>query len=154
MGRPAAAELEFMRPRGLEPAERDGSKDERERMSADQDVASFISSSFRSVWAIELLLHLKRNQEHDWSTADLVQAMRASELVVSSGLASLLSAGLVVQDASGASRYAPASPEIERLAEATEALYAKKPDAVRRIIVTSASDGVAAFADAFRLRRE
>jgi hypothetical protein len=123
-------------------------------MSADQDVARFIGSSFRSVWAIELLMHLKRYQERDWSTADLVQAMRASELVVSSGLASLLAAGLVVQDESGASRYAPASPDIERLADATEALYAKKPDAVRRIIVSSAADGLAAFADAFRLRRE
>ena len=123
-------------------------------MSADQDVTRFIGSSFRSVWAIELLLHLKRNQERDWSTADLVHVMRASELVVSSGLASRLAAGLVVQDVSGASRYAPASPEIERLADATQVLYAKKPDAVRRMIVASASDGVAAFADAFRLRRE
>lgn len=123
-------------------------------MPADQEVARFIGGSFRSVWAIELLLHLKRNQEREWSTADLVKAMRASELVVSSGLASLLAAGLVVQDQSGVCRYAPASPDIERLADATEALYAKKPDAVRRMIVAAASDGVAAFADAFRLRRD
>ena len=123
-------------------------------MPADQEVARFIGGSFRSVWAIELLLHLKRNQEREWSTADLVQAMRASELVVSSGLASLLAAGLVVQDESGACRYAPASPDIERLADATEALYAKKPDSVRRMIVAAASDGVAAFADAFRLRKD
>ncbi len=123
-------------------------------MSAEQDVARFIGSSFRSVWAIELLLHLKQNPTHDWSTEDLVGAMRASELVVSNGLASLLAAGLVVQHANGASRYAPASPDIERLADATEDLYARKPDAVRRIIVTSAAGGVTAFANAFRLRRE
>ena len=123
-------------------------------MSADQEVAVFIRSSFRSVWAIELLLHLKRHGERDWSTADLVGAMRASELVVSNGLNSLQAAGLVVADEHGRVRYAPASPDIERLADATEALYAKKPDAVRRMIVAAASDGVTAFADAFRLRKD
>lgn len=123
-------------------------------MPVDRDVSGFIGSSFRSVWAIELLLYLKRNPGRDWSTAELVHALRASELVVSGGLASLLAAGLVVQDPSGASRYAPASVEIERLADATETLYAKKPDAVRRMIASSAGDGIAAFADAFRLRRD
>jgi hypothetical protein len=54
----------------------------------------------------------------------------------------------------GRARYAPASPDIERLAEGTERLYAKKPDAVRRLIVAAATDGLAAFADAFRLRRD
>jgi hypothetical protein len=123
-------------------------------MPAEQEVARFIGGSFRSVWAIELLLHLKRNQEREWSTADLVRALRGSELVVSSGLASLLAAGLVVEEGSGACRYAPASADIEHLADATEALYARKPDAVRRMIVAAASDGATAFADAFRLRRD
>ena len=121
---------------------------------ADQDVASFIGSSFRSVWAIELMLHLKRHPQRDWSKAELVEALRASELVVSSGLSSLLAAGLVVRNEEGAARYAPASPEIESMADATEALYAKKPDAVRRTIVAAAADDLAAFADAFRLRRD
>ncbi len=123
-------------------------------MVPDQEVTQFIGSTFRSIWAIELLLHLKRQPDRNWPMADLVTAMRASELVVSNGLASLLAAGLVVQDEGGFSRYAPVSPELERLIDATEALYARKPDAVRRVIVTSATDGIAAFADAFRLKRD
>jgi hypothetical protein len=123
-------------------------------MPADQDVARFISSSFRSVWAIELLLHLKRHADRNWSKGELVDTLRASELVVTSAVQSLLAAGLVIEDEDGSARYAPASPDTEHLAEATEALYAKKPDAVRRMIVASASDGVTAFADAFRLRRD
>ena len=123
-------------------------------MPAEPDISSFIGSSFRSVWAIELLLHLKRNADRAWSKGDLVGALRASELVVSNALGSLFAAGLVVEDEGGRARYAPASPDIGRLADATEALYAKKPDAVRRMIVAGASDGVTAFADAFRLRRD
>lgn len=123
-------------------------------MPAHEDVRAFISSTFRSVWALELLLHLKRHHGRDWPTADLISAIRASEHVVSNGLASLLAAGLVVQDADGASRYAPASPDIERLVDAAEALYAKKPDAVRRIIVAATAGGITAFSEAFRLRRD
>jgi hypothetical protein len=123
-------------------------------MPADQDVVSFIRSSFRSVWTIELLLHLKRSPERDWARAELVHALRASELVVLNGINSLLAAGLVIQNEDGTTRYAPAAPDIEEMADATEALYAMKPDAVRRMIVASAADGVTAFADAFRLRRD
>ncbi len=125
-----------------------------ERMVADQEVAHFIGSTFRSIWTIELLLHRKRQSNRMWPMADLVTAMRANESVVWNGLPSLLAAGLVVLDEEGFSRYAPVSPEMERLIEATEALYAKKRDAVRRVIVTSATDGVAVFADAFRLKRD
>lgn len=123
-------------------------------MAADPDVSSFIASSFRSVWAIELLLHLKRNADRSWAKAELVETLRASELVVSNALRSLAASGLVVEDEGDGVRYAPASPDIEQLADATEALYAKKPDAVRRIVVASATGGLTAFADAFRLRRD
>jgi hypothetical protein len=123
-------------------------------MPSDQELESFIRSSFRSVWAIELMLHLKRGPRRDWTTGELVQALRASDLVVASGLQSLVAAGLALMQEDGRARYAPASPDIERLAEGTERLYAKKPDAVRRLIVAAATDGLAAFADAFRLRRD
>ena len=122
--------------------------------AADQDVASFIRSSFRSVWAIELMLHLKRNSGRGWQRQELVEALRASDLVVANALEALVAAGLCLTLEDGAVRYAPASPDIERLADATEELYARKPDAVRRLIVAAAGDGLAAFADAFRLRRD
>ena len=122
-------------------------------MPSNEELASFIRSSFRSVWAIELMLHLKRSPR-DWSNADLVEVLRASDLVVRNGTEALVAAGLAVAQEDGRVRYAPASPDIERLADATEELYAKKPDAVRRLIVAAASDGLTAFADAFRLRRD
>lgn len=122
-------------------------------MNSEQELASFIRSSFRSVWAIELMLHLKRNPR-DWSKAELVDALRASELVVANGVESLIAAGLALAQNEERVRYAPASPDAERLAEATESLYAKRPDAVRRMIIAGLGDGVTAFADAFRLRRD
>jgi hypothetical protein len=123
-------------------------------MSVDQDLAAFIRSSFRSVWTLELLLHLKRGADREWTQAELVETLRASDLVVRGALDGLLAGGLVVQMAEGSTRYAPASPDLARLVDDAEALYAKRPDAVRRMIVAGASGGAAAFADAFRLRKD
>ena len=122
-------------------------------MSAEDEVAPFIASSFRSVWSLELLLLLK-SERRPWTPEELVIALRASELVVTQALRSLVAAGLALEDGNGAATYMPASGDLEKLVEQTEQLYARKPDAVRRMIVASASSGLSAFADAFRLRRD
>jgi hypothetical protein len=122
-------------------------------MPASDELAGFIRSHFRSVWSLELLLFLKRRPEA-WPPDALVEALRASDAVVATGLDSLLAGGLIVLEGEGLARYAPATADLDRLAGEAEALYGKKPDAVRRLIVLSAGSGVSAFADAFRLRRD
>ena len=42
----------------------------------------------------------------------------------------------------------------EELIDAAIQLYAKSPDKVRRLIISAASPGLTAFADAFRLRKD
>jgi hypothetical protein len=123
-------------------------------MPAKQEVASFIRSTFRSVWALELLCFLRKHQDRGWAQSALVTAMRSSELVVAQSVQSLLAAGLVVIEGEGAVRYQPASDTLDRMAETAEALYAQRPDAVRRMIVSAASSPVNQFADAFKLRKD
>lgn len=123
-------------------------------MASRQEVSGFIRSTFRSVWALELLLFLKRNNDRTWSHVDLVTGLRGSDLVVTQGLESLAAAGLILTEENGKVRYQPVSGEIARLADQAEQLYARSPDAVRRLIVLPASDGLAAFADSFRLRKD
>lgn len=123
-------------------------------MTSEQELAGFIRSTFRSVWTLELLLYLKDHRDRAWSRADLVQGLRASDSIVSTGLDSLLAAGLIIVEADGSACYRPVSADVEALAEGAEALYAQRPDAVRRLIVDPAADGLTAFADAFRLRRD
>jgi len=118
-----------------------------------EEIAAFIRSSFRSVWSLELLLLLKREPERSWSRADLVAQLRASDLVVDQGVDVLHAAGLVLTDASGAVCYRPLSDDLAAMVEQAEALYARSPNAVRRVITAPATRGLAAFADAFRLRR-
>jgi hypothetical protein len=121
-------------------------------MTGQDQLAGFIRATFRSIWQLEILLLLKREPGYRSETA-IVAALRASDLIVSRAIALLAAAGLVVVDGEGRAAYGPASEEGARLVEATEALYARSPDAVRRLIVGTPS-GLAAFADAFRLRKD
>ena len=40
------------------------------------------------------------------------------------------------------------------MVEQTQAVYAAKPDSIRRLIISSSSSGLSEFADSFRLRRD
>lgn len=119
----------------------------------DKEVARFIRSSFRSVWSLELLL-LLRSERRSWSRDELISALRASELVINNALELLVAGGLVSLDADGAARYTPVSEGVDDLVGQTGELYARKPDAVRRMIISAAASSLTAFADAFRLRED
>jgi hypothetical protein len=123
-------------------------------MASQEEVSGFIAATFRSVWALELLCLLRQNRERSLSRAEMVAGLRGSDLVVSQSVESLSAAGLVLVEPDGATRFSPASAQLDRLAEQAEALYRKSPDAVRRTIIAAAHPGIAAFADAFRLRKE
>ena len=122
-------------------------------MGADDDLTRFIESSFPSVWSLEVLLLLRREQQ-GCSREQLVQALRASDLVINQALSSLVAGGLAVVDSAGLATYMPASKEISVLVDKTEDLYARRPDAVRRTIISGSMTGLTAFVDAFRLRKD
>ena len=90
-------------------------------MTSPDDLLRFIGSSFRSVWALEVLLVLKR-EPRQWTHAELVSTMRASELVVSRALDALLAAGLVSIEGEGA-RYMPVNASVAECVEQVEKLY-------------------------------
>ena len=123
-------------------------------MPSKDEVASFIRTTFRSVWALELIGFLRQHRDRALSHADMVAELRGSDLVVSQSVAALAAAGLIAAEADGSARYAPASRHLDALVEQSASLYASSPDAVRRMIVAAANPGLAAFADAFRLRKD
>jgi hypothetical protein len=115
------------------------------------DLLHFVAASFPSVWALELLLTLKA-ERRAWPQDDLVAKLRASELVVSKALDALVVAGLASVDPRGAT-YSPVNAEVDSTIERVEQLYRRRPNAVRRAIVSAQTGSAAAFADAFKLRR-
>jgi hypothetical protein len=118
----------------------------------DEELHSFIGSSFRSVWALELILLLK-SEPRSWSHGELVTTLRASELVVNNALDGLVAAGMASVDEHGAT-YLPVNDEIAQCVDEVERLYRTKPNAVRRAIIAASSSSATAFADAFKLRKD
>lgn len=113
----------------------------------------FVRSAFGSIWSLELLLVLRQRPEHRWTREELIEALRASEQVLTRSTGDLAAAGLIAMDAEGRAFYAPASPELEETVAAVAALYASRPGMVRRLIVGGGADSVVSFADAFRFRK-
>ena len=120
--------------------------------SSTDNLLRFIGSSFQSVWALELLLILKRHRRL-WPHDELVATMRASELVVSKAVDSLVAAGLASVEGQEVI-YMPINDDVATCVDELESLYAVRPDAVRRAIVSAGSSGASAFADAFKLRKD
>lgn len=116
----------------------------------EEETLRFVAASFTSVWALELLLALKRSGGV-CTRGDLIAKLRASELVVSRAIDSLVAAGLISHEQDTAT-YLPVNRATAASVERAEELYHRKPDAVRRAIVTARSSGITAFADSFRLR--
>lgn len=118
----------------------------------EDDLLAFIATSLGSVWALELLLLLRRNPDRGWDPESLVRELRSSPLVVDEGLRRLQGAGLVMQDGAATFRYQAASPQLDDVASELEKVYAAKPTTVINAIVNARTDKLRAFSDAFKLK--
>ena len=122
-------------------------------MPSQFEIESFIGSSFRSIWSLDLVQFLNAQPGSSYSKEELIAALRASDSVISQSIASLAAVGLVLVDQDRI-RLHIAEDRSKELIESAIQLYAKSPDKVRRLIISAASPGITAFADAFRLRKD
>lgn len=118
-------------------------------MTRDADVLSFIRQHIRTVWALELLLKLKVEPERCWAADELVEARRASRVLVDDSLVALMGAGVVIRDDQGCFRYRPAAPTLACLCDALEETCRVRPVTVIRWI-SAPVERLKSLADAFR----
>jgi hypothetical protein len=120
-------------------------------LSEDADLAAFVREHMRSVWAVELLLLLRRDRERCWPPEQLVAELRASMNLVADNLAAFERGGLSVRDDAGCWRYAPAAAALDRLAGRLEQAYRERPVAIINLI-SKPPDPIQGLADAFKWR--
>jgi hypothetical protein len=118
------------------------------------ETKEFIANCIRSVWALELLLFLRRNPAQAWSVEALTAELRSSTFVVSEILVTFRQAGIVAEEPNGSVRYAPAASHLYRPIDELAAAYAVKPLAVSKEILAAGNDKIRSFADAFRLKKD
>ena len=121
-------------------------------MISEDAVLSFAAALFKSVWALELLLMLRRGGARAWGADELIRELRSSQVVIAEALNNLVVAGLVVEEEGGRFRYQGGTPVMEETVTALESLYAAKPTAVIREIVTTPNMKLKILSDAFRIK--
>ena len=119
----------------------------------EEAVLSFVRSSIRSAWTLELLLLLRRDARRSWSIDDLVRELRGSVALVTESLNSLSALGLLPATPAEGYHYRAATPELDELVSALVLLYAQKPITVLRTIFTSPGDRIRSFSDAFLIKK-
>jgi hypothetical protein len=122
-------------------------------LADEADLAAFVREHVRSVWAVELLLVLKRDANRAWPPDALTAELRASQSLVVDNLQRFERSGLAIRDEELGWRYAPASPLIAQLADRLEQAYRERPVAVINLIAAP-PDPIQGLADAFRFRGE
>lgn len=123
-------------------------------MATDRDIENFIGESFSSIWDLELLSLMLDQPEQRSTAAELVERMRASDLVVEQGVKTLVAIGLATLDSQGRLTFSPATPQLEECARLASDFYARFPGRARRLMIGRQAPGLTAFADAFRLRKD
>lgn len=118
------------------------------------EVAEFLRSSVKSVWALEALLFLRRRAERAWTMDALVGELRSSHMVVAELLTCFVTVGLVRDEGEAGYRYAPANAVLDHAVAQVEKAYAERPMAVTKAILSAPNDKIQSFADAFRLRKD
>jgi hypothetical protein len=119
-----------------------------------EQLLRFIQASIKSVWAVEVLLLLRRDAARSWRVEDLTRELRSSLLIVADALMSFKALGLVDEDAERLYRYRPATPELDDLVSELAKAYAEAPVAVTETIFSAPDRKLRLFADAFRLKKD
>lgn len=106
------------------------------------------------MWAVEVLLLLRRDAARSWRAEDLTRELRSSLLIVADALMSFKKLGLVDEDADRLYQYRPATPELDGLVDELARAYAEAPVAVTEAIFSAPDRKLRLLADAFRLKKE
>jgi DNA-binding IclR family transcriptional regulator len=101
---------------------------------AEEEIVAFIRDYLGSVYALELLLLIKRHSAKAWRAADLVRDLRSSGTAVTEALSRLIRAGFVAENPAGRYAFAPLSPKHAQLAAAIEKIYVSTPTSVMKAL--------------------
>ena len=116
------------------------------------NLLAFIRSSIPSIWALELLLLLRRAAPGHLTREELVQHLRATPTLIDRLIQQFAESGLVSRNADGAYRFECMSSETETLCEALALAADERPIALRDAIIAAPNDRLRDLADAFRFK--
>jgi hypothetical protein len=118
----------------------------------DPQLISFVRRSLGSIWALEVLLFIRRRAPVPVSVEEIDRELRATPYLVRRIVDQLAAEHLVEREAGGLVRFEAGTPELERLCILLETASRERPIGLRDAIVGSPDNKLQSFADAFRFR--
>jgi len=118
------------------------------------ETLDFIRSSFKSVWALELIFVMRRESTRSWSISELTQQLRASEPLVRGILPDFVKKGLVLETARNLFQYSPAALELEQLVDRVAVAYTENRIRLINEMFKVPDRNAQSFADAFKFKKE
>jgi hypothetical protein len=119
-----------------------------------EELRHFVRDTFRSVWALELLLLMCADPGRVWSADELNLELRGSRTLVDEILTRLQQRGLVKEEPEKRYRYEPATLRLRELVQELQTAYAERPLAVLKAIFTAPNERIQTFADAFKVKKD
>jgi hypothetical protein len=117
----------------------------------DPNLLTFVRASIPSIWALELLLLLRRAAPGRLTREEIVQHLRATPLLIDRLIDRFKQIGLVVEDKRGAG-FECSDPAIAALCEALALAAEERPLALRDAIISAPNEKLRDLADAFRFK--
>lgn len=118
----------------------------------EEQVFAFARDTIGSVWALELLLVLQRDQQRTWDVDGLVLELRSSEAVIVPCLAKLKTAGLAIEQDDKTFRYEARTPALDHICRELARIYANRPMALAKAIMRAPNEKLSVFSNAFKLK--
>ncbi len=123
-----------------------------------EDVCHLIESSVPTIDALELLVFLARNANKQWTSVEIVYAMRPTvirESAVKECLTLFESRALVSKTHDGLFQYRPPASELENSVSALIKAYNEHPvTLIRAVYAIAETERVRSFADAFKIKKD
>jgi hypothetical protein len=121
-----------------------------------EEVRKFIARYVDSIESLEVLLHLQKQAEREWTAGEIASELRIGTAAADSSLAKLCSVNLLdVRIGTDLFyRYNPRLPHLEHAASALAAAYEKHRLAVIKLILERPAEPLRSFAEAFRFTKK
>jgi hypothetical protein len=117
------------------------------------ELKRFVAAHLDTVDQLEVLLLLQRRPAEVWTPERVSAELRTSPMSAAMRLARLCATGLC-EEAEGGVRLRPADAGIERAIQLVAAAYRERRVSLIALIYARPPEGVRAFADAFRLKKD
>jgi DNA-directed RNA polymerase specialized sigma subunit len=117
-----------------------------------QELKTFIKEQIHSVFSLEVLLLLHREQSRSFTASEVANEL-GIEIDVKQQLSELKSANLLGTTSAGSSNYyyAPANKELASIVDQLSVAYSKQRVPILSLILAEHPDRIRGFAEAFRL---